>query len=145
MGTFEFSWNPNDGSGPCISVLIQNPIDILDAGEPRDFGLPSPVPIMALIDTGASISVVSKTYAQSAKLRLTSEGSKIRTLGATLDGAEYAASMSFPDTSLTPLVPIRLFATNIRERHYSCLIGRDILQFWRITFDGPGRRFSITG
>jgi hypothetical protein len=145
MATFECAWNPDEARGPCISVLIQNPLDILDAGEPRDFGLPAPVPIMALIDTGAGISVVSKTFARTMKLRLTNEGSKIRTLGATLEGAEYAASVSFPGTDLRPLVPIRLFSADfIREPYYACLIGRDILQFWKVTFDGPRRKVSIT-
>jgi hypothetical protein len=145
MATFEFSWNPNEDRGPCISVLIQNPLDVLDAGEPHHFGLPDPVPIMALVDTGAGISVVSKTYARTAKLRLTNEGSQIRTLGAAIEGAEYAASISFPGTGLRPLVPIRLFTADFfREPHYACLIGRDILQFWKVTFDGPGRRVWIT-
>lgn len=145
MATFNCSWNPNEDGGPRISVLIQNPLDVLNAGEPHHFGLPAPISIMALIDTGASISVVSKTFARTSKLRLTSEGSQIRTLGATLEGAEYAASISFPGTGLRPLVPIRLFSADfIREPYYACLIGRDILQYWKITLDGPGRRISIT-
>jgi hypothetical protein len=125
--------------------LIQNPLHVLNAGEPELFGLPAPIPIMALIDTGAGISVVSKTFARTSRLRLTNEGSQIRTLGATLEGAEYAASVSFPGTGLRPLVPIRLFSADfIREPYYACLIGRDILQFWKVTFDGPGRKIYIT-
>jgi hypothetical protein len=145
MATFQCGWNPTEDRGPCISVLIQNPLHILESGEPHDFGLPAPIPITALIDTGASISVVSKTFARTAKLRLTNEGSQIRTLGATLEGAEYAASVSFPGTGLRPLVPIRLFTAEfIREPYYACLIGRDILQYWKVTFDGPGRIIRIT-
>jgi hypothetical protein len=112
-----------------MSVLIQNPLDVLNSGEPQHFGLPDPIPVMALIDTGAGISVVSKVLAQNLKLRLTSEGSRIRTLGATIEGAEYAASVSFPGTALRQLVPIRLFSGDFRREPFSCLIGRDILQF----------------
>lgn len=97
-----------------------------------------------VIDTGAGISVVSKTFARTSKLRLTSEGSKIKTLGAMLEGAEYAASVSFPETGLRPLVPIRLFSGDFIREPFSCLIGRDILQYWKVTFDGPGRRVWIT-
>ena len=144
MATFDFSWSPNDDSGPRMSVLIQNPLDVLNSGEPQHFGLPAPIPVMALVDTGAGISAVSKVLAQTLKLRLTNEGSRIRTLGATLEGAEYAASVSFPGTGLRSLVPIRLFSGDFSREPFSCVIGRDILQFWKVTFDGPGRRITIT-
>ena len=144
MATFDFKWDPEEVRGPLISVSIQNPLDVLNAGEPHHFGLPSPIQIMALIDTGAGISAVSKTFARTMKLRLTNEGSRIRTLGATLEGSEYAAAISFPGAGLRPLVPVRLFAADfVREPYHACLIGRDILQFWKVTFDGPGRRISI--
>jgi len=144
MATFDFSWNHNEARGPLISVLIQNPLDVLNSGEPHHFGLPAPISIMALIDTGAGISVVSKTFARNIGLRLTNEGSQIKTLGAIVEGAEYAASVSFPGTGLRPLVPIRLFSADFIREPFSCLIGRDILQYWKVTFDGPGRRVSIT-
>ena len=144
MATFDFRWDPNEARGPLMSVLIQNPLDILNSGEPHHFGLPPPTSIMALIDTGAGISVVSKTFARTIKLRLTSEGSQIKTLGAMLEGAEYAAAVSFPGTGLRPLVPIRLFSGDFIREPFSCLIGRDILQYWKVTFDGPGRRVWIT-
>jgi hypothetical protein len=144
MATFDFRWDPNDNFGPLMPVLIQNPLDVLNSGDPRDFGLPAPTTIMGLIDTGAGISVVSKTFARTSKLRLTSEGSKIKTLGAMLEGAEYAASVSFPGTGLRPLVPIRLFSGDFIREPFACLIGRDILQYWKITFDGPGGRVCIT-
>src|SRR5580700_10232170 len=116
MATFDFNWSPNDDSGPRMSVLIQNPLDVLNSGQPQHFGLPAPIPVMALVDTGAGISAVSKVLAHTLKLRLTNEGSRIRTLGATLEGAEYAASVSFPGTDLSPLVPIRLFSGDFSRK-----------------------------
>jgi hypothetical protein len=31
-----------------------------------------------------------------------------------------------------------------KERHYACLIGRDILRNWTVAFDGRSKRVTIT-
>ena len=103
---------------------------------------------------GAPVEVVVANHAyglfELAALHLSSQPPNLEkarlavdALGAMVEGAEYAASVSFPNTGLRPLVPIRLFSADFIREPFACLIGRDILQYWKITFDGPGRRVWI--
>jgi hypothetical protein len=147
MARVELNWDPFDPSdpGPCISVIVTNSRDVIDAG--REIGLEYPEPrrMRALLDTGASITVVSRVFANSSKLFQTSEGSEITAIGATHRCAEHAGAISFPDTNLRRFDPIRIVsAVFAKERHYACLIGRDILRNWVIAFDGRTRRVTIT-
>ncbi len=150
MARVELFWNPFDltDPGPCIDVIVANSravIDVIDEGNPVGFEYPKPVKIKALLDTGASITVISKTYANYCKLFQTGEDAKIAAIGATHTGMEHAGAISFPGTKLRPFDPHRLVSSDFaREPSYACLIGRDILRHWNITFDGRSKRVTIT-
>jgi len=79
MGIVHLKWNPFDltDPGPCIDVTVMNSSDILSAWRADGLDCPEPVKMKALLDTGASITAISKTYASYCKLRQTGEGSKI--------------------------------------------------------------------
>ena len=146
MARVELDWNPFDQNdpGPCIDVAVTNSRDVIEAGRAIGFEYPAPRPMRALLDTGASITVISKVFANYCKLFQTSEGSEITAVGATHHCGEHAGAISFPGTSLRPLDPIRLVSVVFaKERHYACLIGRDILRSWNINFDGRSRRVTI--
>jgi hypothetical protein len=99
----------------------------------------------ALLDTGASVTVISKTFAKYCKLFQTSEGSEITAIGATHPCGEHAGAISFPDTDLRPFDLIRIRSVDfVKQPYYAILIGRDILQNWIITFDGRSKRVTIT-
>lgn len=147
MARLELKWDPFDQSdpGPCIDVTVVNSRDVIEAGRAIGFEYPEPRPMRALLDTGASITVISKVYANTCKLFQTNEGSEITAIGATHRCGEHAGAISFPGTSLRPLDPIRIVsAVFARERNYAILIGRDILRNWVITFDGRSKRVTIT-
>jgi hypothetical protein len=99
----------------------------------------------ALLDTGASVTVISKTFANYCKLFQTNEGSEITAVGTTHSCGEHAGAVSFPGTNLRPFDPIRIVSVDfVKERNYAILIGRDILRKWVITFDGRSKRVTIT-
>jgi predicted aspartyl protease len=99
----------------------------------------------ALLDTGASVTVISKTFANHCRLFQTNEGSEITAIGATHHCGEHAGSISFPGTNLRPFDPARIVSVDFpKERHYAILIGRDILRNWEIKFDGRSKRVTIT-
>jgi hypothetical protein len=147
MARVELHWNPFDqmDPGPCIDVCITNSRDVIEAGRKLGFEYPEPRSIRALLDTGASITVVSKAFANYCKLFQTNEGSEITSIGGTYRCGEHAGAVSFPGTKLRSLDPIRIVsAVFAKERSYSCLIGRDILRNWLVTFDGRSKRATIT-
>ncbi|MGB0124823.1 MAG: hypothetical protein WBP63_15390, partial [Silvibacterium sp.] len=97
------------------------------------------------LDTGASVTVISKTFTKYCKLFQTNEGTELRVLGATYRGGEHAGSVSFPGTNLRTFDLIRIISADFeKEPNYACLIGRDILRNWIISFDGPSKRVTIT-
>jgi hypothetical protein len=147
MATIELYWNPFDpmDPGPCIDVTVMNSVDVIEAGRAVGFEYPKPLKMKALLDTGASVTVISKTFASYCKLFQTSQSFEISAIGATHRCGEHAGAISFPGTPLRSLNSIRIVsAVFAKERHYACLIGRDILQNWSISFDGRFNRITIT-
>ena len=146
MARVELPWNPfnHTDPGPCIDVIIMNSRDVIEAGRAIGLEYPEPRPMKALLDTGASVTVISKVFANTCKLFQTSEGSEITAIGATHHCGEHAGAISFPGTDLRPLDPIRIVsAVFAKERYYAILIGRDILRNWAITFNGRSKRVTI--
>jgi hypothetical protein len=146
MARVELNWDPFDQAdpGPCIDVIITNSRAVIDAGRAIGLEYPAPRPMRALLDTGASVTVISKVFANSCKLFQTSEGSEITAIGATHRCGEHAGAISFPGTTLRPLDVVRIVSAEFaKQRSYAILIGRDILRNWVITFDGRSRRVAI--
>lgn len=146
MARVELSWDPFDQTdpGPCIDVVITNSYDVIEAGRSLGLEYPAARPIKALLDTGASVTVVSKAFANYCKLFQTNEGSEITAVGSTHKCGEHAGAVSFPGTALRPFPSIRIVsAIFAKERFYACLIGRDILRNWTVAFDGRAKRVTI--
>lgn len=146
MTRVDLRWNPfdPDDPGPCINVVVANSRDVIEAGRAIGLEYPEPRPMRALLDTGASITVISKVFANSLKLFQTSSGSQIRAIGAMHKCGEHAGSISFPGTGLRSLESIPIISAEfIKEQHYAILIGRDILRNWIITFSGLSKRVTI--
>jgi len=146
MGRHEIKWNPADPDdpGPCIKVVVMNSSDVLQGL--RDLGLhcPEPRAVTALIDTGASATVISKTFANYCKLFQTGEGTVFNTLAGLAVCGEHAGAIGFPGTNLRSVDFHRIVSADfVGERYHSCLIGRDILRNWKITFDGRGKLVTI--
>lgn len=147
MARVDLYWDPFDPTdpGPCIDVIVMNSREVVDAWRLIGLDIPKPVRMKALLDTGASITVISKTFATYCKLFQTGDEFEITAIGATHLCGVHAGAISFPGTDLRPLDPIPIVSTVFaKERHYACLIGRDILRNWDAAFDGRSRRVTIT-
>ena len=83
MARVELLWHPFDPAdpGPCIDVIIMNSRDVIEAGRTIGLEHPGPRPMKALLDIGASVTVISKVFANTCKLFQTSEGSEITAIG----------------------------------------------------------------
>lgn len=123
-------------NGPIVKIRIGNPSD------------PSKTAIVAaLVDTGAAFTAINPQLAQSCQLIQRGQ-KKIRVLGNTKlqDAREYpefAASISFPGSDLRDFRAHGVVACQIFETQFSCLIGRDLLKYWELTYSGTLGQFSI--
>jgi gag-polyprotein putative aspartyl protease len=147
MGRVELPWDPFNQAdpGPCINVVVMNSRDIIERGRNVGLEYPGPHSMKALLDTGASVTVISRVFADYCRLFPTNEGTTITAIGSTHRCGEHAGAISFPETNLKPFDPIRMLSANfVNQPYYACLIGRDILRNWTLTFDGRAKRVTIT-
>jgi hypothetical protein len=146
MGRAQISWDPYHSENPfaCIDVLVGNSKALLDQQGDLGFEFRQSVQIKALIDTGAGPVLISRTYARHCKLFQTRPDSEIRVIGGSIKGGEHAGCISFPNTTLRSYDPIRIVSGDFYgERHFSCLIGIEILRYWRLTFDAKAKMVTI--
>jgi predicted aspartyl protease len=130
--------------GPHLEMLISTTRPEFEEG--RAIGLEyRELTVQALIDTGASLTVINPQIASTCKL-LQTDWNRITTVGGKAGRyPAYAAAISFPRSGLPSFEVIRVVACPIIEqRFFSCLIGRDILRKWRFVYDGPGGEYEIT-
>jgi hypothetical protein len=146
MGRVCLPWDSLDQNdpGPCIEVTVMNSLDVLSAYRADGLECPQPIKMRALLDTGASVTVISRTYANYCKLRQTNEGSEITVIGGIHRCGEHAGAIGFPNTDLKSFDSIRIRSVDFfKQPYYAILIGRDILRHWKITFDGPSKCVTI--
>jgi hypothetical protein len=61
---------------------------------------------------------------------------RISSAGHITERREFVGALSFPDSELRGFDPLRLVACPLPEQDVSCLLGRDILERWVMTYDG---------
>lgn len=121
--------------GPHVPILISASRFELEEG--RAVGLEYPEwPINALIDTGASVTIINPEIAKTCKLRWTGSATIVAVGGMSGEFPEHAAALSFPGTDLPNFDVVRVVACPLLRRNFSCLIGRDILRKFRLVYDG---------
>src|SRR5229473_4234397 len=88
--------------GPHIAILIS--ATRVEVEEGRSLGLEFPdLPVRALIDTGASLTIINPQIAATCKLKQTGH-QKINAVGGEAgEYPEYAAAIAFPETELPSL------------------------------------------
>jgi len=126
-------------------LLRNGPIVKIEIGNPSD---PSRVArVNALVDMGAAFTAMNPRLAENCGLIQRGQ-KKIHVPGNTgPDDArvypEFAASVHFPDSDLLSFRVHGMIAYPIFETQFSCLIGRDILKYWKLTYSGVLGQFSI--
>jgi hypothetical protein len=148
MVEFKLPWNPFDPAdpGPCIKFSVTRYVDDIEYGKSIGLEFREPPIPTALIDTGSPFTIINKVLAKTCNLILTDPSFPIRTMNGDCECEVYGGSMRFPGSGLPPIQAARILAREFyKESSYSCLIGRDILKHWKITFDAPARSVTIIG
>src|SRR5439155_24616960 len=97
----------------------------IEGGRAIGLEYPEPRRMRALLDTVASVTVISNVFANHCKLFKTHEGSEITAIGATHHCGEHAGAISFPGTDLQPLDTIPIASAVFpKKRYYVCLLAR---------------------
>jgi len=97
----------------------------------------------ALIDTGAQRTVLSPEAVKRVGLSKINEAD-LRVVGAIVKADVYVASLQFPLCGLKTIEVIEVSCCDLPHILYHCLLGRDVLSRWALTYDGPVGTWLIT-
>jgi hypothetical protein len=122
-------------TGPKIAVTISHPQKSIALAERSHVDLRKPYTVTALIDTGASRTVISPQLATTCGLQKTGEV-RISSAGHITNRPEFVGAIHFPGQELRGFDPISLVACPLPEQDVACLLGRDVLERWSLTYDG---------
>ena len=127
--------------GPTFRVVIK-PSAPTSARLTMDKKIVPSVRVLAMIDTGASTTAVSQNVIR--RLKLNPRGAvKVYTSNKAAEiRYEFDISLYFGDTTFLPL--LRVLGANLAHQRIDCLIGRDVLQFGKLIYDGPRQRVNLS-
>jgi len=134
--------------GPVIEVSISAPEPMLAFWRDNNFP-PFPAILgLAIIDTGASVSVVEESVMLELEIPFL-DTIRTGTIHGTREAKRFNASADFPGINLTGLPLDHVPAGDVRTRtRYGgdviMLLGRDLLRRFTVTYDGPNSKIEIT-
>jgi predicted aspartyl protease len=124
-------------NGLKLRILIGHPEADVEAAKRAKAKIQPPQSIVGIIDTGSSITVINPQVAATCGLRQTGT-TRVAAVGAQpVSQPEFAASIKFPDHPLVGFETLRVVACALpAQEGVACLLGRDILERWRLSYDG---------
>lgn len=119
--------------GPRLKVAIAPPFVLPNA----DLAIPEEgfVQTEAIIDTGSAKTVIEPEFANRIGLHLVDPAAPVARVGGIDTCPVYVAAIRFPE-ELATIRLIRVLASPLPMQPVKCLIGRDVLQRWRMVYDG---------
>ena len=132
--------------GPTIHVKVMQSNQRVHALKNAGLPFSSPVVVLGLIDTGASLSALDESIITT--LDLAARGpTSIHTPST---GAAYEKRMTYEalvvlgeiaGKPLSKTIPV--ISCELATQGFFALIGRDLLQYCRLIYDGPKNSFSL--
>jgi predicted aspartyl protease len=124
-------------NGLKLRILIGHPDIDVEAAKRANAKLQPPQSIVGIIDTGSSITVINPQVAETCGLRQTGTVPVAAVGSKPLARPEFAASIRFPEHRLTGFDTLRVVVCPLpAQEGIACLLGRDILERWRLSYDG---------
>jgi hypothetical protein len=125
---------------PILSALANPPLEPPERPSTGRF-----VETDALLDTGAQRTVLALEAVQKAGLSKINE-IDLQVVGGMVRADVYLASLQFPRSGLTTIEVIEVSccaSPHFLHPLYRCLLGRDVLSRWVLTYDGPAGTWQI--
>ena len=135
---------PNlEQSGPLMEIQIAPSSPVVEFLRSNDDEVPTPIRCAAMIDTGASSTVIREGIAQ--QLNLNPRGSvNIATPScAQYPCNTYDITMLFPATKVAIQI-VTVVEAPLSGQNIDCLIGRDILKRSILIYEGYSNRFILS-
>ena len=128
-------------SGPILEMRIAVGSVIEEVLQKDDKDIPTPANTVAMIDTGATGTVIQKNIVDS--LNLNPVGvTLINTPSSTnVQCYEYLIRLLFPNNVIVETVAI---AAPLQNQHIQCLIGRDVLRHGVLIYTGYINTFTLS-
>jgi gag-polyprotein putative aspartyl protease len=95
-----------------------------------------------LIDTGAQRTVISPEAVERIGLSKVNEAA-LRVAGGIVTADVYVASLRFPRCGLKTIEVMEVSCCDLSQPFYHCLLGRDVLFRWVLSYDGPMGTWQI--
>jgi predicted aspartyl protease len=124
--------------GALVQVTITHPRVVADVMKTQGKQIPA-ITVQALIDTGASSTVISPKVSSSLNLKRTGT----QNVSSVQDDQErpvFFGSIIFP---WRRGMEAQLVECPLRGNYFDCLIGRDVLQHWHFSYNGTDGSYVI--
>lgn len=99
-------------------------------------------PVKLLVDTGSNISGIDHSIVDRLSLPRYKSPAKVDGVGGIHSVGLYRCILFLRIFGMKGL-PLDVVAGDYRHSPYDGIIGRDVLQFCKFTFDGPGNKFVL--
>ena len=104
--------------------------------------VPSPIIVKGLFDTGCTITSIDSSLISALDLKTTGF-SDTGTANGMTTVSQHVASITFPGTKLSGKPVHQVQSVNLAGQPIQALIGRDLMAFWTVTYNGLAGFVSI--
>lgn len=130
-------------NGIVLNVLIGVDRWTAEALRAQSKPVPNPVPVQALVDTGASNLAVDRSIVQSLSLARRGLANCQTPAGCRLSNI-HAVSLAIPGTNLQSYDMLRAVEVDLTNQRFKCLIGRETMANWHFHYNGQSGTVSIS-
>lgn len=128
-------------NGPICSVVLKPSDPTTEKLKIEKNKIPS-IKVLALIDTGASSTAISQKVVDklnlfprgTAKVYTSNKASEIR--------HEFDVALEFDSDSYLPI--LKVLSANLQDHSIDCLIGRDVLQYGLLIYNGVEKQVTLS-
>jgi predicted aspartyl protease len=128
--------------GPVVEIKLAVGLKLEDILRQKGQNLPEPVQVRAMIDTGATVSVVREDIIK--QLNLNPVGTELISTpsSSNVQCYKYLMRILFPNKVI--INDIMVISTSLKGQDIQCLIGRDILKLGVLIYIGYTNTFTLS-